>query len=109
MKATEVRIGNCIQFDEHLFIVNDVVIKQLIEDFMQYQPILLTEEWLFKFGFEKVNHIQLGELFILQWLRIKPKYMFAQWRGASVGKIEYVHQLQNLYFALTGEELIFKT
>ena len=29
------------------------------------------------------------------------------WKGTQIKNINYVHQLQNLYFSLTGEELIF--
>ena len=81
------------------------------------KPISLTEEWLLKFGFNKV-----GDKFFL--------HGFALWetlcgnkdgseciglfyelrdRGLMDRHVEYVHQLQNLYFELKGEELTLKT
>lgn len=76
------------------------------------EPILLTEEWLLKFGFEKCDSYfeqgyslgkyksfsnSLGEInFCL--------FDFGDWYQP----IKFVHQLQNLYFALTGEELTKK-
>jgi hypothetical protein len=73
-------------------------------DIENINPIPLTEEWLLKFGFEKLEHIQLGTIYLNKWLRVTP-YLFAQWRGASIGKIEFVHKLQNVWFSLTSEEL----
>jgi hypothetical protein len=82
-------------------------------------PITLTEEWLLKFGFEKkesssciVYHIGMNEvthdwLFDLTWLR-RPELINAPnvpFYKNGRHSIYYVHQLQNLYFALTGDEL----
>lgn len=82
------------------------------------QPIPLTEEWLVKFGF--VFHWMSGmcliELKINDSLRIIRPYNVSimgelelDLRLDSVStnsiKIKYVHQLQNLVHALTGEEL----
>ena len=128
MEASELRIGNLFDGMGMIQIVFEILdntdrgriiqkgYEHLIlckENGNQYKPIEintipLTEEWLLKFGFEKLEHIQLGVLYLKSQLRIKPSFMFAQWRGASVGKIDYVHQLQNLYFALCGEELEIK-
>lgn len=70
-------------------------------------PIPLTEDWLIKFGANKYSeYFELGHT---EWYKeedyFKPKsYYFAD--GFKDGfKLKYVHQLQNLYFALTGEEL----
>lgn len=66
-------------------------------------PIPLTEEWLFKFGFEGSDidnysiELSNGNFFILDSLDPIARNIF------------YVHQLQNLYFALTGKELIMET
>lgn len=67
--------------------------------------IPLTEEWLLKFGFERNesgNYDKRLELFYGGNL-----YRFRQ--GWTNVELKYVHQLQNLYFALTGEELTLKT
>ena len=68
------------------------------------KPIPLTEEWLLKFGFKKDNNFT--------WVNLEMELMqredgFWIWLGADL-YLEHVHQLQNLYFALTGEELIIK-
>lgn len=69
-------------------------------------PIPLTEEWLLKFGFEKYEDIP--------WTYIKGPIkinagnhftIFVFDRSINQDCIPKIHQLQNLYFALTGEEL----
>ena len=71
--------------------------------------IPLTEEWLLKFGFEKdkkgflhnvrfVFHHIYGWKILENWIK--------NWVG--IREIKYVHELQNLYFALTGKEIELK-
>jgi hypothetical protein len=89
------------------------------------QPIPLTEEWLLKFGFgkEKVNDLYDNAFIkydvLSSDLYLRPSYMGGYYWGFNVpGKldnelydaknIKYVHQLQNLYFALTENELEIK-
>jgi hypothetical protein len=78
-----------------------------------WQPIELTEEWLLKFGFKTHDK---HDYFI----DISDSSVFHFWFSVYSGdgfyyidafdiKLKYVHQLQNLYFALTGQELIINT
>ena len=83
--------------------------------FNQYiEPIELTEEWLIKFGFHKHRPGAGGQdqwAGLTAWSIHDSNWLF---RGSPndlrlVGyfntKLKYVHELQNLYFFLTGEEL----
>lgn len=129
MKARELRIGNYIENTDSqmasYMVVNADVIKQNEHTmYASLEPIPLTEEWLLKFGFKHQNKYDLesnlyskklksGYFFTIyskkQTLDFKTK--FIGWKVLNIGfdfKIEYVHQLQNLYFALTGEELTLK-
>ena len=107
MKASELRIGNLIkdrakvvEVENHHFSLLESYHK---EDF---QPIPLTEEWLLKFGFETKDKVfwDVGNFRVGQ----------DRWGGYDYVNrrvdidLKYVHQLQNLYFALTGEELTIK-
>ena len=86
----------------------------------QYKPIPLTEEWLLKFGFVNIDkgnndfitYTDSEHNYYLQNdVRKKDgKYLildnsFDDLRAFSMIDIEYVHQLQNIYYCLTGEEL----
>lgn len=83
-----------------------------------YNPIPLTwgHEWLLKFGFEDTTggwggstgndkHYRLGK-FEVQTVDFDDLWHL---KNKFDVKIKYVHQLQNLYFALTGMELETKS
>ncbi len=74
------------------------------------EPIPLTEEWLIKTGLERREKSYYK---YPVYISIKPclgEHYFAFEFGDSTDEIEikYVHQLQNLFFALTGEELVIR-
>jgi len=127
MKANELRIGNFIE-DIHypeLILFTEVDLElfaglrdgTIIES--DLQPIPLTKKWLLNFGFEEnpisfkkkldnsttfktsiCNDKGLGEYYGL--LRQENDIVIIPQR------IFHVHQLQNLYFTLTGQELQLK-
>jgi hypothetical protein len=108
IKANELRMGNLILKNGNLHYTNYMTIRDVygrsVTDKVKFEPIPLTEEWLFKFGFVYLNEhgwiknnvfdFLLNSSFELDWYENAP--------------CKHVHQLQNLYFALTGEELKFK-
>ena len=126
IKAEELRIGNWVLTEQ----CDGTIDKYQITGFDVYKtdeneqhgmlPIPLTEEILLRCGFqgnEDEMHIVLGlgsgeELSVelitdtTCLVRSDPKYNSADY--CYIKNIEYLHQLQNLYFALTGKELQFK-
>lgn len=123
MKKEELMYGNKLLF------LNEVVtfshISQIREDGVfwiktieskidsksfHFKPIPITEEWLLKFGFLKYNNAYVLE---------KPNenimnFKFSIWSDFTYNssefpvELKYAHQLQNLYFALTGTHLKLK-
>lgn len=73
-------------------------------------PIPLTEEWLLKFGFKQTNgaFFELNGIGFIAGFSITDEFVLSGTFGPRHIHIYYVHQLQNLYFALTGEELKIK-
>ena len=68
------------------------------------KPIPLTEKWLLDFGFEnKEENWEKSDSNLWDFLIILDYESFMY--SYSKLEIKHVHQLQNLYFALTGEEL----
>ena len=74
-----------------------------------YLPVEITEQWLIDLGFRKDEETNY-RWFMEDWLaydlddnciRISDSWEF--------GKRRYVHELQNLFFAITGRELELKT
>jgi hypothetical protein len=115
MKAIELRIGNIVSLygSESTIIPNDFQKWFQNEPNWEnraFKPIPLTVEWLFRFSAINSKILQ-GECC----LRLKDQYNLIPCEnyfefltiGSSIilADIFYVHQLQNLYFALTGEEL----
>ena len=119
IKANELRIGNWYKgVSRDIFLKADGrMIAQLQEGILVAQAIPLTEEILLKCGFENSNRdffekraMQRGKINIsfnkgvMEFLELGTSnhYIFG-----SV-KHTHLHQLQNLYFSLTGEELEIK-
>lgn len=82
-----------------------------------FKPIPLTPEWLERFGFQKTkNGGTFAEYYWsgkgmdltldLELSTSTPEYDSQYVSGST--QLKHVHQLQNLYFALTGEELEIK-
>jgi hypothetical protein len=115
MKATELRIGNYVNNKERLDVVTcleyvtfeDItnVRGQYYEVFIP-EPIPLTEEWLLKFGFESDEIEWWNGILSIGICKEGLRYLPTEKINFRVGIVlQYVHQLQNLYFALTNEEL----
>ncbi len=115
MKANELRIGNLYDQFGNITEVNWCTIKDLEKapkEQLWCKPIPLTEELLLKFGFEKDgNKIYRNGRFFIENLfgnRMTFRITINNAESAHANSIEFVHQLQNLYFALCGEELEMK-
>ncbi len=109
MKANELRIGNWIydaQCQQNIQIGTGLHIDNL--DPLS-KPIPLTEEWLKRFGFdENLKEFVKSGISIREENNNSVFWVWGFYLGFSHGGIKHVHQLQNLYFALTGEELELK-
>jgi hypothetical protein len=109
MKANELRIGNWIYYKPY---GKDFEMKSFfglcnIETNPElFEPIQLTEEWLLRFGAKELKP-KRGFLkdFVLKTVRIELSNSGNFYYKNSGFILESVHQLQNLYFALTGKEL----
>jgi hypothetical protein len=126
MKANELRIGNLLldrgdkllRLDywdfmkpaQRMFIEGSEV-HSLTEDLEYCKPIPLTAEWLLRFGFYQsmswTYAIELkGNLKLVYYLGEKV-WSIGFKSYSDFSNLKYVHQIQNLYFALTGEELTY--
>jgi len=129
MKAQDLRIGNWVLYDEKVYAYGittaecQVDLSMLIgmlesSDYIDMiQPIPLTEEWLLKLGWvwnKETNSYEKypnGDARMhLDFNDVSNSYTMFNYvlKAMIVERIFYVHQLQNLYFALTGEELKIK-
>jgi hypothetical protein len=135
MKANELRIGNLVNIDgKKPYIVSDIMSLDRYPHFELYVEgidydyaldvtgIPLTEEWLIKLGFEKVNPVgwvTMGEDyyrledFVIESVKYNNSFSY-QWHKKfkdshnRATHFKYVHEIQNLFAALTGSELTIK-
>ena len=122
MKANELRIGNYLNGKQGHVVISEIRINNSVKIHdntssfsvgICLTPIELTEEWLEKLGFKCILDISYSfpkpydNLELAYYGSIngfKKGWVINKLFGLSNG-IKYVHELQNLYFALTGEEL----
>lgn len=127
MKATELRIGNYVGRQSSKMITNRDEVYQ-IENVTRkteskYDPIPISEEWILSFNFKEFRYMFNNELligyvpfnlisheyntYILQKYGDK-YYMMTNGDNRQIisSGFDYVHQLQNIFFALTNRELI---
>ena len=109
----ELRIGNLINSEEFnapayikvdLEIMGRLLIK---DDCYNLQPIPITEELLLKLGFQVFpwGWVKLSKNDFGFRLNLGNTIFHYEISGNYPVKIKYLHQLQNLYFDLTREEL----
>lgn len=106
MKLNELRIGNYVYAFKTIWQIDNTDFCNL-EQVETYNFIPLTEEWLLKFGFESNPYQDRYENKVIQVECNKLRGYTELWID-GMPHIKYIHQLQNLYFALTGEELEIK-
>ena len=115
MLASELRIGNLLEDDiGNIIVIDEDSLPYIVTKWIKcHHPIPLTEEWLLKFGFYLVEVFDTKIYFIKSLKQIEIRVY--EDGGIDFGtenewltELKYVHQLQNLYFALTGKELEYE-
>lgn len=124
MKAEELRLGNLVsnmnpRHNDSILTIESIGDNHEVNVFYrkyllsELEPIPLTEEWLLKFGFS--CEVKIGgdgiefRVYHFDVLTFNTNHLW--WykvQRINDTPLEYVHQLQNLYFALKGEELTLK-
>ncbi len=126
MTAKELRVGSWLMFSNKIqpnrFIQVDATFFRSfsIEDGLElsgyYSPIPLTPEILQKAGFvkrrnsygkvtEQYRHIKTDPVVLVE---TKQCWLVKTSSGNKLTSLNHIHQLQNLFFVITGEELEIK-
>lgn len=122
INASELRIGNKVASGDRIYTATAETISSIDKGLVYVDPIPLTPEILLKVGFEfgvsdngtyyidlngidqQLEIVLSGKEFYPQLVQA-PELSTEDCQIVSLNKIESVHQLQNLYFELTGKEL----
>jgi hypothetical protein len=130
MKANELRIGNWYRNGDYFITYNQITAEEILElkdnpDYNYYKPIEITEQGLLRFGFlfnKEDNYYFIqnpdGGIHSIKYLE-KDKFLneesgwayFTEDSDASCHRLcmlNYIHELQNLYFAINKTELEVK-
>lgn len=109
--AKQLRIGNYFRYS-HTKNVDEIRNGKQIDEYIgAYEPIPLTDGWLLRLGFiyvqlsnkkEYKKYVSYIGVRVNGYIDESTFYVVLKGRTE---RIQYVHQLQNLYFALTGQEL----
>jgi hypothetical protein len=124
IQASELRIGNLVYgVNDRVEIILQISSSQIrtepprlpVSGFASpndINPIPLTEEWLLKMRFIKTDcgfEINTGNIYLSVMVENQSinKPIYIQYKDSIITlcEIRHVHQLQNLCFALTGQEL----
>lgn len=119
MNIEEIKINNIISDNGFEITVCLENIDLVLWNIGRFQPIPLNEEWLIKTGCEKVERKfiwfeyvkEVGEKMCYIKLRFNNGKIELYVFNSHIDWIElkFVHQWQNLIYALTGEELTLKS
>ena len=107
MKANELRIGNLIFWNGELYKVEASFFDQYSESEIEFVPI--TEEELLKLNFTEVfeGHFESpNEMIIVSFDPLKVS-IICPMPWIEVEDCQFVHELQNLHFALSKTEINF--
>ena len=118
MKATELRIGNSIIINGTVIdeigysVIMDFYLKQkgIKTDYLNlltFDPIPLTKEWTDRIPQKQIDALKNFGVLVIDYLGHRRQFEIA---GIGYNVVyDYVHQIQNLFQGLVGEELTFKT
>jgi len=117
MKASELRIGNLLEFSNGIQPTKTVTVGRRFfssasietedgdfEITCYYKPIPLTEEWLEKFGFEKHQN----NVFTLGRFEVHFVSSSFYFRSYNIVRVNFVHELQNAFYIQKRLELTIK-
>lgn len=97
--------GYSTKFGQRMFLGNEEV--HSMTEYTDYAiPIEITEEWLSKLGFTRDNETDYRWYLLDKSIAYDADDNFIRIAYSwEFGKRKYVHELQNLFFVLTGNEL----
>jgi hypothetical protein len=108
----ELRVGNLLYNERTVVTIDARSIFDIWDKSEKYEPIPLSQSWLKRFGFEiaensyfkGVFNIWVNNICIHQDTFDVTVFSLYNYNDTKV-YIQYIHQLQNIFFALRGEEI----
>lgn len=135
MNASELRIGNIVRFGsddnyQEVIIIDGrnntvhldgkiqsgaVIFSDLLVDIADVQPIPITSEWLEQLGLEPQLGLFPSEYYLYGGIGLREEigdgYVLMYYgpeETIDINEVYFIHHLQNIYHAVSGEELELK-
>lgn len=114
MKLLDVRVGNTVFKDGKVKNVSVCALGDLLSFSDHFKGIPLTEEWLFKFGFANIGEGEFHKDWkfkgvMVRYKKENKKYLIGTWTDSDddcgIIWLDYVHELENIFYAITKREL----
>lgn len=116
MKASDLRLGNLVVYNGSVFRVTRISKNIITADrgkgdvefsINDLSPLRITEFWLLKFGFKRYPWgLVTGNLLFKDKDHKLDELTLEVGNGFRV-RVEFIHQLQNVYHSLSGNEFEF--
>lgn len=117
MNAQELRIGNFVEKSlksgNGRSVINAIGCQDIVKIYegtgsFNYAPIKMTEDIIVKCGFVEIFKSEMHATFYITDLSFYFWYndgkQYVNFKGAHID-CTYIHELQNIYYCLTGKEL----
>lgn len=109
LKPQDLRIANKVKRNGIIVDVDHQTFYDLMRYPEQYEAIPITQEWLTKFGFDKRTEdggaVGFYDYFYIEGYDLNKDIGGWFFINIESKRFKFVHELQNLYFALTNQEL----
>ena len=113
MKAAELMVGNWVKRKTQPdgFVIDESSFTKIEDSNFDYQPIPISKQWLIAFGFKECGKHKDDIYYQLKISKLNDCWNATEYKKGNYclygyPHIKYIHQLQNLYFALTEKELM---
>jgi hypothetical protein len=116
IQSSELRMSNYVYSSD--FVIKSYspqglfnLMKNIDDGYNNIKPIPLTEQWLIDFGFINVSlgEWEKGDIILDNEYTDKGIWNIVEDSQCLNINVKHVHQLQNLYFALTNKELNYES
>jgi len=97
LELTDLRIGNELEYGDHTTKLDVNMIRDWSLYRKQLKPIMITEDWSDRLPYDDKHGVTLAYC---------DNVMVFHYKGVCVGVRKYLHDIQNLYYAITKHELV---
>jgi len=110
MKNEEIRINNFVQNNGMYYRVTPNIFMYIQSCNTRYEPVPLSKKILDSANIEIEDFTSnKGFLYVQATSYSFGSFYEVYWKGTQIATVRYLHQLQNIFYDLTGKEITFKT